>query len=692
MICPNCGNTIKDTAVFCRYCGIPLELFDENSVEQDDLSIEETFIPEPEFIQDLKTEADRQTERRQADVKGRKTEAPVNKNSAPDSTPSTSNAPIQKRQNTIKEELPKKVQKERVEKNTKSSSRKSGKKRYDAKHLIAYLLLILVGILTFELLYSSGFASGLTSGKISDAVHRVIVNTKNRTAEKNGYSVIYCGTISFPQTMDYGENVSIEAGISCDPGILTDIQVVVYNISGTEVRNVIDYSGNVHYLLSQTDMASRLNLSRLSSGEYFISLIANAENEGKITQNQLYYGNLTVNPTNKYTTQESSSQETTAEEQAQESKIREESNKTAEETPPVLSIAEVGIPTHLVEGEGCSIFGKISTNKGNLTLVTVTVYDKSGNAVLGRSAVPNKPDYSLWNSQIDKNLAFGTLNAGTYTMEISAAAEYKTLKTEEILFTGNFGVAKNEKTPTIKISGVSVPTTLTQGKGFSLQGKISTDCGKLTSVLVSIYDSNKTLVQQQSAKPDAATYQILNSSIDNNLKFGNLAVGTYTIKISAAAINNGKETNTTLVEQTFTIKKAETKTSAGTETSKEQTTYQINQTLLLQSMSPGDVSGEFVNPEDVFGHFSQGGYRASFYDGEFTIDLGVHTLTGSYTINNNDYSNLKLSQYGYNETYCLNEYPILAGKTGTTSEGGTYITIWLRDPYNGGEAYHLNFS
>lgn len=118
-----------------------------------------------------------------------------------------------------------------------------------------------------------------------------------------------------------------------------------------------------------------------------------------------------------------------------------------------------------------------------------------------------------------------------------------------------------------KISNVKAPKTLKEGNAFGIGGTI-TAVGKLTSVKAVVRNTktNKTAIQS-SAAPNKTTYSLSNSTVDTNLKFGKLAIGSYSYQIYAKAeytlVSEGQlRTKTSeevlLFEQDFKVESAHT--------------------------------------------------------------------------------------------------------------------------------------
>ena len=83
---------------------------------------------------------------------------------------------------------------------------------------------------------------------------------------------------------------------------------------------------------------------------------------------------------------------------------------------------------------------------------------------------------------------------------------------------------------TLAIRGKTVPTEITEGDGFGVEGVISSNY-RLTNVTVQIIDSAGLAVITKTVSPGVWCYDLI--EIDSSIKFGTLAPGTYTYRISA---------------------------------------------------------------------------------------------------------------------------------------------------------------
>ena len=113
----------------------------------------------------------------------------------------------------------------------------------------------------------------------------------------------------------------------------------------------------------------------------------------------------------------------------------------------------------------------------------------------------------------------------------------------------------SDQKPTISISGeVSPSGALTLGSNFGLRGVISTDCGVITDVngyILNNASGNTVSGQHGYYAPNTASFDI-RSTINNDLIFDNLSIGSYTYRVVVTA-KNGTESNTRTISRSFTV-------------------------------------------------------------------------------------------------------------------------------------------
>lgn len=103
-----------------------------------------------------------------------------------------------------------------------------------------------------------------------------------------------------------------------------------------------------------------------------------------------------------------------------------------------------------------------------------------------------------------------------------------------------------EKKPTIDVT--SAPSSIVLGNSFGLRGTITANA-KITRVDAYIINSSGKTVQSKYDTPNSTSFNIKNGKINQGLKFGKLAKGTYTLKITAK-----NSAGTTTYTKKFTVK------------------------------------------------------------------------------------------------------------------------------------------
>jgi hypothetical protein len=102
---------------------------------------------------------------------------------------------------------------------------------------------------------------------------------------------------------------------------------------------------------------------------------------------------------------------------------------------------------------------------------------------------------------------------------------------------------------TISASGCNYPSTLTEGKSFSLKGKITSESSKIVRLVAGVFNASDKMVTGRSYNPNAKTVD-LRWAVNPYVKFGKLAPGEYTYRITAT----NASVKETLLEEPFTVK------------------------------------------------------------------------------------------------------------------------------------------
>ncbi|MGN0519056.1 MAG: CHAP domain-containing protein, partial [Acutalibacteraceae bacterium] len=194
----------------------------------------------------------------------------------------------------------------------------------------------------------------------------------------------------------------------------------------------------------------------------------------------------------------------------------------------------------LAQGKSFSIKGTVSSNY-KIKSVTVGIYNASGAGVSTKTVNPNAKSYNIAN--IDAYIKFGSAKAGTNYYKITATDE----KVTKTLVNKSYTVKSNDPASTLKATNCNYPTTLEEGKSYSIKGTITSNY-KITSVTVGIYNANGGTVSAKTVNPNATSYSI--ASIDAYIKFGAAKAGTNYYKITASDTKK----SATLINQKYTVK------------------------------------------------------------------------------------------------------------------------------------------
>lgn len=107
---------------------------------------------------------------------------------------------------------------------------------------------------------------------------------------------------------------------------------------------------------------------------------------------------------------------------------------------------------------------------------------------------------------------------------------------------------KTQTNASIKISDAVYPETVKSGTSFTIKGTVASQL-KLTKVRAACLDTNGKVKTEASAKPNAVSYKLADSAVDNGLLISKLEPGKYTYILEAS--NTSKDA--ALLEKDFTV-------------------------------------------------------------------------------------------------------------------------------------------
>ena len=306
---------------------------------------------------------------------------------------------------------------------------------------------------------------------------------------------------SVPASITQGDGFGVEGVVSSNYRI-SRVTVKIIDSNGSAVISKTVKPGKWNYDLAGVDASIRFGT--LATGKYTYRITAKDEKQSKTLVNSKF--TVSAKPSGK----------------------------------SKLTISSAVYPSTLYQGEAFSISGKITSNY-QLSKVTVSVTDKAGKTIISASSMPYAKKYDV--SKLDARIKFGTLGTGTYKYRITATDSKQT----RTLISSRFEVISKPLYSTLKIESYNYPTSLSKGSPYSIKGSISSN-KRITKVTIQVLDSGGQAVLSATARPDAKSFQV--RELDPKIRFGTLARGTYTYKITA------KDTVKTrvLVKKSFTVK------------------------------------------------------------------------------------------------------------------------------------------
>ena len=224
-----------------------------------------------------------------------------------------------------------------------------------------------------------------------------------------------------------------------------------------------------------------------------------------------------------------------------------------------ISISGANYPTKLTRGQSFSIKGTVTSDESDLSQVKVSIsatsitYNDNGSvgdfSYRDWLAFPNAKTYNIHN--LDSQIKFGELPIGTYIYKIEAQ---NACVQNKVLLEKPFTVTCSPNNPSnLAISGAVYPAgMLTPGQSFGIEGVISSNF-PLTNVNCKVYNSAGAVELSYSKNINDSytkSYNIRTDGMNSAIKFGNLAVGSYSYVVSATDFSG---TSKTLVTSDFNV-------------------------------------------------------------------------------------------------------------------------------------------
>ena len=191
----------------------------------------------------------------------------------------------------------------------------------------------------------------------------------------------------------------------------------------------------------------------------------------------------------------------------------------------------------LYKGDSYTLYG-YARSSINVTEISASILDSSGNVLQAITVSPNVTDYSL-SGHVNANLIFSNLALGNYRFSLKA----KTAVSEETWADTSFTIAP----PPLRIylSGYNLSNGIVdKGSVSAISGTVVSNY-PITSLTIEVYLSNGTKAYNKTVNPGTLNYALSNMAGD--IPIQNLPVGEYSIKITA--VSNGE--TRVLADNTF---------------------------------------------------------------------------------------------------------------------------------------------
>ncbi len=214
--------------------------------------------------------------------------------------------------------------------------------------------------------------------------------------------VITFSSMSFSESIPKGNGQHISGTISSTDEIDT-IQAVVTDSSGKVWLNAKRYPGQNTYSLFNSALDWDLSFSELPAGDYKLTYFVAS-------------GATDRSYTHAFTVRENT------------------------EDGAIILFHDMEFPENIAVGKGQHIKGTI-TSSGIIKKVQAVITDSSGKEIKSAVKYPNTGSYTLYDSELDWDLPFSGLSAGSYTLTYNVTAGSSTQS-----YSCNFTVGKNTST------------------------------------------------------------------------------------------------------------------------------------------------------------------------------------------------------------------------------------------------------
>ena len=392
---------------------------------------------------------------------------------------------------------------------------------------------------------------------------------------------------TYPTTLKQGDPF-VARGVITSDYYIRKVVIGVYNSSGAAEFDYTGMPGEKSYDINDVDYL--LSFSKLKNGSYTYKIVASDDNSSDVV---LLNRSFTVTSTG--------------------------------QAASTLKITNANYPTTLEVGEGYSVTGVITSNY-NITKVVIGAYKSNGAKGFEYVANPNAKSFDV--NDVDYNLTFSRLSAGSYTYKITASD----MQSSNVVLLSKTFTVGTASLSTLKITNANYPTTLEVGEGYSVTGVITSNYN-ITKVVIGAYKSNGAKGFEYVANPNAKSFDV--NDVDYNLTFSRLSAGSYTYKITASDMQSS---NVVLLSKTFTVGTASLSTLKITNANYP-TTLEVGEGYSVT----GVITSNYNITRVVIGAYKSNGAKGF----EYVATPG----TKSYNLSNADYlltfSKLESGTYTY---------------------------------------------
>ncbi|GEM_PF-3313510 len=238
------------------------------------------------------------------------------------------------------------------------------------------------------------------------------------------------------------------------------------------------------YDLSDPKLNSQLDFTKLESGSYSLRVIAYEANGKSVERTQHF-------------------------------------NVTAPASTIAISAGRIGTVNYNTDA---TVTGTVKSNYSINNVIAEIILGSTVKQSV--EAAPMACEYNLDNSEINDGLDFASLAAGTYTLRIKATDNSNSIIVDSQTVTVKPQIIESNLNMTLDDIGI-----VRKGSAHNITGYVSSNA-MITKVTGQILKGTS-VIQTVTENVNTDYYNIVEGTVNNNLRFGTLAVGDYTLKISA---------------------------------------------------------------------------------------------------------------------------------------------------------------